>query len=184
MPSDPNRVYVTSEKEAPEDAIIRESENGNLYYCPTNRGRNNHTGGNKENELLDTSQEDLKSKGPRVYVESVEQAPDHVVVRKDDSGRIFYRQNEVWDEARAFYPDNVEGTETTDADGAGDGVESEAMEDQAREDHAEEAREEFGKGRVYVQSPEEAPENADVQEGGQGGYYYETGGGASEGGRW
>jgi hypothetical protein len=37
------------------------------------------------------------------------------------------------------------------------------------------------KGRVYVDDPSEAPDDVNVQEGQQGGYYYETGGGGESG---
>lgn len=38
------------------------------------------------------------------------------------------------------------------------------------------------KGRVYVDSPADAPEGVDVEEGQEGGYYYDTGGGDGDGG--
>lgn len=38
------------------------------------------------------------------------------------------------------------------------------------------------KGRVYVDDPSQAPDDADVQEGDQGGYFYVTDGGSSDSG--
>lgn len=38
----------------------------------------------------------------------------------------------------------------------------------------------LSKGRVYVDSPEDAPDDASVEEGPEGGYYYESEGGSSE----
>jgi len=57
MPSEQNRVYIENEDEAPSDAIIRESDNGNLYYRPADRGRGSHVGGSKDNQLLESGGE-------------------------------------------------------------------------------------------------------------------------------
>jgi len=54
-----NRVYVESEKDAPDDAILREGKRGRLYYRPDERGRNSHVGGNKDNSLLEDEKAEI-----------------------------------------------------------------------------------------------------------------------------
>lgn len=62
----------------------------------------------------------------RVYIGSEEEAPDGATVKEDDNGDLFFLQ-EAWDRARSTYPEDVvdEGAHETDAEDAGDGVESE-----------------------------------------------------------
>lgn len=48
--------------------------------------------------------------------------------------------------------------------------------------HSNSMGDDTNKERVYVDDPSQAPEDVDVQEGQQGGYYYETEGGSGEGG--
>jgi len=164
MPSDPDRVYIENENQAPEDALVRESEQGNLYYTPAGRGRNHHTGGDKQNSLLDTERGDLQSKG-RVYISDPSEAPNAAIVGQEPGGPLFYRR-EAWDEAQETYPEELEDDyefdmpESEEADGAEKGI---AL-----------------KGRVYISDQSEAPDDVNVEEGAQGGYYYETGGSTSD----
>lgn len=64
-----NRVYVESEKDAPDDAILREGKRGRLYYKPDERGNNQHVGGEKDNSLLndDLDKQENLSEGEVFY---------------------------------------------------------------------------------------------------------------------
>jgi hypothetical protein len=63
MPSDPDRVYIQSYKEAPDNAIVRESEKGRLYYCPKERSDGHSVGGHYEgNPLLEADKEEYNVK--------------------------------------------------------------------------------------------------------------------------
>jgi len=151
MPSEQNRVYIENEDEAPDDALIRESDNGNLYYTPSDRGRNNHTGGNKTNELLEQS-------GPELTPKPGEESEDTEKSEEDTFGKPFEGPN---------------------GQGPFDSLEDCARQMEGEVDDPEgwcawaenKARKSEGANKVYVGSEDEAPEDVTVKEDDTGLFY-------------
>jgi len=152
MPSEQNRVYIENEDEAPNDALIRESDNGNLYYTPSDRGRNNHTGGNKTNELLEQSGPELTPK------------PD-----EDESGETEKGEGDTF--GKPF-----EGPE---GQGPFDSLEdcADQMEDAVDDPEGwcawaeNKTRKRQQTSKIYVGSEEQAPDDVTVKEDGDGLFY-------------
>ena len=186
------RVYVSSKLECPSDAVLREGEKGALYYNPEERGTSSEVGGNIKTfeSLLDGLEKEINRKA-RIYVGSPEEVPDKYTPQRGDRGGWFYDTQEgpsnfaegvseslqdmVSDIVRLVAEDNRGQMDPSRAD----------LEDMA--DHladmnydiarqkAEEILGKIQKSRVYVSSPDEVPEQYEVQEGSRGGYFYETG---------
>lgn len=83
-------------------------------------------------------------------------------------------------EAAAELAEAIEGD--VDAEDVIDAIQTwrQAQSDPVPDEETVDRPDERRKDRVYVESPEEAPEDANVQEGDYGGYYYEVGGSESD----
>lgn len=102
----------------------------------------------------------------KVYVSSESQSPEGFDTYSDEKGDFFLLRQENIDQN-----DVEDAAEVLDEAGGPDVDEGEAIE-ALREalgmDHGK-----AQKGRIYIDDPSEAPEDANVEEGAQGGYYYE-----------